>query len=158
MVVRKERKRRRGERSYHGSHKKWRGGGSLGGHGESGMHKQKWSYTVKYEPDHFGKRGFKRPQAVSRKIRAINLEQLDKIAEIESKKKINLSELGYGKLLGGGKITQPLVVEAESFSKTAARKLEEAGGKIVKIEKKVVEKKNEETTSEKKEKVVEKGE
>jgi len=133
MVVRKEKKRRRGERTYHGSHKKWRGGGSRGGRGLAGLHKHKWSYTVKYEPEHFGKVGFKRPQAVVKKIKTINLKDLDRLAEKTGESKINLKELGYDKVLGSGKVTRPLIVEAKSFSKQAIKKLEEAKGKAVKI-------------------------
>jgi large subunit ribosomal protein L15 len=139
MVVRKEAKRRRGERSYHGSHKKWRGAGSRGGHGNAGMHKHKWSYTLKYEPDHFGKRGF-RP-IVTKEIRTINLKDLDqltdkllekKLAEKEGDKiKIDLGKIGYDKLLGSGRATKPLVVEAKYFSKQAIKKLEDASGKAV---------------------------
>jgi large subunit ribosomal protein L15 len=143
MVVRIKKKRRRGERTYHGSHKKWRGGGSRGGRGKAGMHKHKWSYVVKYEPNHFGKRGFKRPLAVSKKPKAINLEELEKIsekllaekiAEREGEKiKINVLKLGYEKVLGKGKITKPLVIEAKIFSKKAVEKLEKSGGKAVVI-------------------------
>jgi len=139
MVVRKEAKRRRGERSYHGSHKKWRGAGSKGGHGKAGMHKHKWSYTLNYEPEHFGKKGFK--PVVAKEIRAINLKDLDqltekllekKLAEKEGDKiKIDLEKVGYDKLLGSGKVSKPLVVEAKYFSKQATKKLEDAGGKAV---------------------------
>jgi len=137
MVVRKEAKRRRGERSYHGSHKKWRGAGSRGGHGKAGMHKHKWSYTLKYEPEHFGKKGFK--SLVTKEIKAINLKDLDqltdkllekKLAEKEGDKiKIDLGKIGYDKLLGSGRVTKPLMVEARYFSKQAIKKLEDAGGK-----------------------------
>lgn len=145
MVVRKRKKheRFRGRRTYHGSHKKWRGGGSRGGRGKAGLHKHKWSYTVKYEPEHFGKRGFKRPLKVVRKIKAINLKDLDqmteklleeKLAQKEDDKiRINLTQIGYDKLLGSGKLTKPLVVEARYFSKQAIKKLEEIGGRAVKI-------------------------
>lgn len=143
MVIRKEGKRRRGERTYHGSHKKWRGAGSQGGRGSSGMHKQKWSYTVKYEPDHFGKKGFKRPSAAVKEIKAINLDDLDrmvdkllekKLAERDGDKiKINLQKIGYDKLLGSGRLTRPLIIESKSFSESAIKKLEEAGGKAVKL-------------------------
>ena len=132
MVVRKRKKHRRfrGRRAYHGSHKKWRGGGSRGGRGQAGLHKHKWSWTIKYDPEHFGKRGFKRPVATIEKIRAINLGDLEKmieklleqkLAEKEGEKiKINLKKIGYDKLLGSGKITKPLIVEAKSFSESAA--------------------------------------
>lgn len=139
MVVRKEQKRRRGERTYHGSHKKWRGGGSRGGRGNAGLHKHKWSYVVKYEPEHFGKRGFKPP--VARKIKAINLKDLDQLTEKlleqklavkeDDKIKIDLQKIGYDKLLGSGRVTKPLIVEAKYFSKQALKKLEDAGGKGV---------------------------
>jgi len=135
MVVRKERKHRkfRGYRTHHGSHKKSRGGGSRGGRGLAGMHKYKWSYTLKYDPEHYGKKGFKIPLAVAKKVKAINLSELDKLAKKTGKEKINLKELGYDKVLGSGKITKPLVVEAKSFSKKAIKKLEEAKGKAVKV-------------------------
>lgn len=133
MVVRRKKKRRRGERTYHGSHKKRRGGGSRGGRGKAGMHKHKWSYAVKYEPERFGKRGFKRPPAAVKKVKTINLKDLDRLAEQVGKKEINLSELGYDKLLGTGKLSKPLIVEAKYFSKSAIKKLEKAGGKAVKI-------------------------
>ena len=139
MVVRKQAKRRRGERTYHGSHKKWRGSGSRGGVGKAGMHKYKWSYTTKYEPDHFGKRGFKQPASV--KIKAINLKKLDqmveklleqKLAEKEGEKiKIDLSKIGYDKLLGSGRISRSLMVEAKYFSKQAIEKLKSSGGEAV---------------------------
>jgi large subunit ribosomal protein L15 len=145
MVIRRERKFRkfRGQRSYgFGSHKKHRGGGSRGGRGKAGLHKHKWSYTVKYEPDHFGKTGFKRPVKSVKEIRAINLRQLDqmaekllkeKIAEKEDEKiKIDVSKLGFQKVLGSGKLTKPLIIEANVFSKHAIKKIEEGGGKVVK--------------------------
>lgn len=146
MTVRREKKVRtfRGHRSYgKGSHKKARGGGNRGGRGMAGLHKHKWSYTVKYAPDHFGKIGFTRHSAVSEEIEAINLKDLDekaeqllkeKVAEKEGDNiKINVLKLGYGKVLGSGKLTKPLIVEAKTFSKSAIKKIEEAGGKAIKI-------------------------
>lgn len=131
MVVRRKKKVRkfRGKRSYgYGSHKKHRGGGSRGGRGKAGMHKHKWSYTVKYEPEHFGKRGFKRPSAVVKKVKTINLGRLSALAA--GKKKIDLTKLGYNKVLGSGKIQAAIEVVAEAFSKKAIEKIEAAGGKV----------------------------
>ncbi len=143
MVIRRKQKIRRGERTYHGSHKKWRGGGSRGGRGQAGGHKHMYSYLMKYDPEHFGKRGFKRPQSVLKNLKIINLDELSKmipqlldkkIAEkSEGKIKINLTKAGYQKLLGRGKVSEPLLVEARYFSKIATKKIEEAGGKIVKV-------------------------
>lgn len=132
MVVRKKKKFRkfRGKRSYgYGSHKKHRGGGSRGGRGKAGLHKHKWSYIVKYEPDYFGKHGFKRPVAVAKKVKTINLRRLESLAA--GKKKIVLAELGYNKVLGSGKIKAGLEVVAEAFSKKAIEKIKAAGGKVV---------------------------
>jgi large subunit ribosomal protein L15 len=145
MVVRRKKKFRkfRGHRTYGtGSHKKARGAGNRGGRGLAGFHKHKWSYAVKYAPEHFGKRGFRRPATVAKEIKAINLKELDQLAEKllkekiavkeEDKIKIDVSKLGYEKVLGSGQLTQPLFVEAEYFSKSAIKKIEQAGGKAVK--------------------------
>ncbi len=133
MVVRKpgKRKWRRGHRTYHGSHKKWRGGGSRGGRGKAGGHKHKWSYVVKYDPERFGKHGFTRPFA--EKINTINLYQLDELARKNKIKEIDLAQLGFKKVLGTGKITQPITVKAKFFSENAIKKIEKAGGKVQKI-------------------------
>lgn len=43
----------------------------------AGSHKHLWTWIVKYKPDHFGKRGFKRPKAVTREVKSINLKEID---------------------------------------------------------------------------------
>jgi large subunit ribosomal protein L15 len=141
MVVRRRKKHRRfrGRRTYKGAKKRRRGGGSRGGRGLAGLHKHKWTWTVKYAPDHFGKVGFKPP--VARTVKAINLEELDKMAEnlveqklaekVNGKIKINLEKIGYEKLLGKGKVTKPLIVEAKYFSRKAKEKLEATGGQAI---------------------------
>ena len=143
MVIRKERKirKKRGRGSGYGSHKKHRGGGSRGGRGLAGLHKHKWSTAIKFMPDHFGKKGFKRPSKVIREIRTLNLKDLDsrvdellkekKLKEEKDGIKVNLSELGYDKLLGSGQIKHKLIVEAKYFSKNAIKKLEEVEGKAI---------------------------
>ena len=142
MVVRKRKKivKRRGHRgSGYGSQKKHRGGGSRGGRGKAGLHKHKIMTMLKYMPQHFGKEGFKRSFAI--RVKVINLKELErkldelitenKIEESKTGIKVNLSELGYDKLLGSGKVTKKLIVEGKIFSKNAIRKIEEAGGKTV---------------------------
>ncbi len=130
MVIRKKKKvlKFRGQRSYgYGSHKSHRGGGSRGGRGNAGMHKHKWSYTVKYLPDKYGKRGF---EPVDRKhIDTVNVSGLEKLAD--GRKELNLWELGIEKVLGKGRIDVPIEVMARSFSKKATEKIEAAGGKVV---------------------------
>lgn len=144
MVVRRKRKRRkfRGHRTYgYGKHKRARGAGTRGGRGKAGMHKHKWTYTVKYTPDHFGKEGFKPP--LRKEKNEINLKQIELMLERWEKEgliekegdmlKVNLSKLGFDKVLGSGKLTKPLIIEAKEFSKKALEKIEAVGGKAVKI-------------------------
>ncbi len=145
MVVRKRTKhsRFRGNRHYHGSHKKWRGPGNRGGVGQAGLENHKKGYMQKYDPEHFGKHGFKRHPSVVEHVKSINLKDLDQmidslkekklVAEEEGKIKINLGKIGYDKLLGDGKITKSLIVEGKYFSKSAIKKLEEMGGRAVKL-------------------------
>ncbi|MBD3155080.1 MAG: 50S ribosomal protein L15 [Candidatus Aenigmarchaeota archaeon] len=142
MVVRKKRKitKKRGQRSPgYGSQKKHRGGGSRGGRGLAGLHKHKRLTALKYMPGHYGKRGFKRPQKSVKEIKVINIKQIDsqledmlKEGKIQKEKGfyiVNLNELGYDKLLGTGKVTHKMIVEAKSFSESARKKIEEANGK-----------------------------
>ena len=111
------------------------GYGRIGQHRDSGSkgnrkvgrHKHLWSKVVTSDPNYFGKHGFHSPQALHKIERTINLHKLDQLA---TTKQINLTELGYTKLLGTGKITKPLVIEVEFYSKSAAEKVKEAGGEI----------------------------
>ncbi len=107
------------------------------GHRKAGRHKQGWTYTVKYEPDYFGKKGFT-PRGLKGKTKVVNVGELGELAEKVSVKKkkgkllLDLNELGYDKLLGMGRVTRPITVKVASFSETAAKKMEEAGGQILK--------------------------
>ncbi|MFH1623294.1 MAG: uL15 family ribosomal protein [Candidatus Aenigmatarchaeota archaeon] len=130
MVVRRSKKNRkhRGKRTQgYGCHKKHRGSGSRGGSGQAGMHKHKWSYTTSYEPEHFGKRGFRPPKTMAAEVKAINIGNIEALAG--GKNKIDLAALGYGKVLAGGTIGRPMEVIAPVFSRRAAEKIEAAGGK-----------------------------
>ena len=144
MVVRRHRKARkqRGKRTHgRGFACRGRGSGEKGGKGLSGGHKHKWSYVLKYMPEHFGKRGFTRPPAVGGRVGTIKVGELDErleellqrdIARREGEKiVIDVKRLGVGKVLGGGRIAQPLEVIAKEFAGSAKRKLEEAGGKAI---------------------------
>ena len=46
---------------------------------------------------------------------------------------IDVTELGYNKVLGKGRITQPLRIKSPKFSQTALTKIENAGGEAVVI-------------------------
>ena len=103
---------------------------------KAGRHKQLWSYVTTYEPDYFGKHGFTSRQSKTRNTNVINLARLEALstqlpAENEGQLTIDLTSLGFAKLLGTGKITKALTVKVGSFSKSAAEKIEQAGGKIL---------------------------
>ena len=112
------------------------GYGRIGQHRDSGSkgqrkvgrHKHLWSLVVTSEPNYFGKHGFTSPQSLHRKENTINLNKLDEIAQTPQ---INLTELGYTKLLGTGKITKPLTITISTYSKSAQEKIKKAGGEIV---------------------------
>jgi large subunit ribosomal protein L15 len=135
--LRKVRKKR-GSRTH--------GYGQVGQHrkgtkGKAGLHKHRWTYVIKYEPDYFEKRGFISQKAISRKTNVINVGELDELAhkltaekKLERKQKkifLDLDKLGYNKLLGMGKITKPMLVKVVAHSEAAAKKIEEAGGQIL---------------------------
>jgi large subunit ribosomal protein L15 len=115
-------------------------------HGEKGgrkvgRHKHLWSYVINYEPDYFGKKGFKTPQSIKGKTRPINVGQVDQLiaklslegqlAKKDGKPYIDLDAIGYGKLLATGNLTKPAMLKVASYSENAFKKVEEAGGKII---------------------------
>lgn len=101
-----------------------------------------WSYVLRYEPDYFTKKGFYSPQR--RDVNTLNVGELEELAVKLSTEKslgekdgitfLDLDDLGYNKLLGMGKVAKPFSLKVASYSKSAVRKVEEAGGKIVKEE------------------------
>lgn len=120
----------RGSRRHgKGNVKNKRGAGNRGGRGRAGMHKHKFSYTVKYEPDAFGRRGFFRKK---KKEASINLWQIENFIKTGClDKKGDMFEFNFdGKILGSGFITQPILVRAKSFTKKAEEKIKSVGGRI----------------------------
>jgi large subunit ribosomal protein L15 len=97
--------------------------------------------VLRYEPNYFGKRGFTSPKSLLQKDKVINVGELESLADKlalknqlekrEEKAFIDLEKLGYTKLLGMGKIVTPILVKIGSYSESAAKKIEEAGGKII---------------------------
>ena len=143
-MIRRTRKIRkmRGSRTIGGGcSKKRRGAGHRGGRGNAGLHKSKWTWTVKYDPEHFGKYGFKRPQRSILKFNPVNLDYLDEKSEdlvkqgLAQKKdnaiEIDVTGLGYNKVLGKGRVNRPLIIKSPKFSSSAVWKIEEAGGEVI---------------------------
>jgi large subunit ribosomal protein L15 len=138
-------RKQRGSRTHgYGQIGQHRAGGGRGGHGKAGLDKHKWTYIIKHDPDYFKKKGFVSTRTLGRKVNVINVGKLDDLADkLESEKKLerkekkiflDLESLGYDKLLGTGEIIKPMLVKVASYSEAASRKLEEAGGQILKEE------------------------
>ena len=130
----------RGSRTYGwGQVSQHRESGSRGGRGNAGKHKHHWSHTVKYEPDYFGKQGF---HSLQGDVHTVNVGALSELIEkydlAETIKKnkgvIDLDQIGFGKLLGQGKIGSPIIVRVKEYSQSALKKIEEAGGQILRID------------------------
>jgi large subunit ribosomal protein L15 len=136
MVVRfrKKNSRMRGSKTHGwGSKKKHRGAGSRGGRGNAGMLKHKKTMLIKYNPDYLSgpdHKGFRIP-GQAKDIRTITLKDIDIIAKKNNKAEIDVSQLGYGKVLSTGKITQALTIKAKKIVEKAKKRIEEAGGKAV---------------------------
>jgi large subunit ribosomal protein L15 len=144
MVVRRKKKSRkyRGYRNQgYGSIGQHRKSGSRGGVGLVGYHKHKWSWTVKYFPDWYGKHGFTRPPTIRTVYRTMNIGELGELLkEMESRGLLNfeedkvivdLSAFGINKLLGRGTIDRKVKVVVYDATRQAIEKIQNAGGEIV---------------------------
>lgn len=109
--------------------------GSRGGVGQAGKHKHFWIRTVIEEPDHFGHN-----QNTSHKKNIVkkwlNLRDIEPIYEknkdnLKEKNILDLSSLGYDKLLGSGSLKTKLIIKISSVSKNALTKIQAAGGNVI---------------------------
>ena len=99
----------------------------------AGLHKHKWSYTVKYAPDHFGHNEFKPPnRVVTRKW--LNLHDLPRLVSVDfagsGEQPVDLEALGYDKLLGGGNVENAYHLKISRASSSALEKIKAAGGSV----------------------------
>ena len=129
-----------GSRTRGRGHKKGRGAGLRGGRGNAGCHKTK---RIMYERVGrvWGAHGFKRPQSVVSANSSINLKTIEENSEswiaegIATKKgkvvSVDLTEMGYDKLLGTGSSTQSYKLTISAASAKAVEKIEAAGGEIL---------------------------
>lgn len=109
------------------------------GYRRAGRHKHLWSYVLRYEPDYFLKKGFHSPRRKT--VSAVNVGELEELAtKLASETSLSthdgltvldLTKLGYDKLLGTGSIARPFAIKVTSHSKAAAEKVEAAGGKLI---------------------------
>jgi large subunit ribosomal protein L15 len=130
--LRKIRKTRGSRTQGYGRIGQHRDSGSKG-YRKVGRHKHLWSYVTTYMPGYFGKNGFTSPQSIHRKNNTLNIQKLTELTptQKDGKETINLTSLGYTKLLGTGKIKKALTVTVPSCSKSAQEKIAQAGGEVI---------------------------
>lgn len=145
MVVRRKKKSRymRGYRNQgYGSIGQHRKSGCKGGRGAAGMHKHMWSWVVKYYPDWFGKHGFTRPPVIRTEYNGINVGELNELitdliregkikAGPDGLYELDLSVMGYNKLLGRGRIDYKVRVKVYEATEKAINKIKKAGGEVI---------------------------
>ncbi len=140
-------KKFRGKRTFGGgTHKNRRGGGSRGGRGNAGTCKHHFVRSMQRGLS-FGKHGFKRPLCMVKDKVIVNIGEIDEAIEqlvsegIAEKKggayHINLENIGIDKVLGSGKVTNPLFITASEFSPSAKVKIDEAKGKTIELAEKI---------------------
>jgi large subunit ribosomal protein L15 len=136
MATRKRKVRRmRGSRTHgwgvSGQHRK---SGMKGGRGRSGGFKHKWTRVLNLGDDR-SKIGFRSPRSL-KPDRTINIDELDHLtSQVESQDKgepavLDLTVLGYSKLLGRGSVSRAYNVKVAKASEAAARKIQQAGGRV----------------------------
>jgi large subunit ribosomal protein L15 len=101
--------------------------GQQGGHGAAGLHKHKWSWMVKFDPDHFGRDPFI-PPGHEKPSTWLNVGDLDAVASGHGV--LDLTSMGVQKLLGSGSVSRSYEVKVASYTKKAQAKIEAAGGKV----------------------------
>ncbi len=131
----------RGSRTHGRGAKAGRGAGLIGGHGKAGYDKQGKIGMLKYDRNHYGRHGFKRPQCMVIANRTINVSDLNEQLEAFVAKgaaskdgdiyNINLADVGVDKLLGNGSIEVAVNVTVEQVSEKAREKIVASGGSIV---------------------------
>lgn len=133
-------KKFRGSRTHGRGKKSGRGAGIIGGRGKAGLGKTGKIWMLKYDRNHYGRHGFKRPQCIVKANSTINVSELKKAMpryvamgfakEEGGKYSINLTDAGIDKLLGSGCIDIAVDVTVAETSAKAKEKIEAAGGSI----------------------------
>lgn len=144
MTNRKKKRVRKQRGSQHHGYGKvnpHRKSGDRGGVGRSGVDKHQWLKITSGKREPLGKHGFTRPQRLVEKVETINVSHVEamllkfKNEGIVEKQnnlyELNLTELGYDKLLAQGNIRTPMKITIEKASKRAIEKIEEAGGALI---------------------------
>ena len=112
-----------------------RASGHKGGLGRSGMLKHLYSSMLKYDPDHFGHDSTHPPHPNIIK-KWISVRDLDGLfakfgTTQDNKKLLDLTKLGFDKLLGGGQVKNAYTLKIGQFTESAQEKVKQAGGEVV---------------------------
>jgi ribosomal protein L15 len=116
-----------------------------GGFGNAGRYRHKKSRLIRNKEfihmHYVGKKGFISVPQKQGEIRVLNLRQLSAMVDkLVSQKKaqtedqkvtVDLSQMGFKKLLGMGSISRAVRVKVDQCSANAMRKLKDAGGEAV---------------------------
>ncbi|TBR07626.1 MAG: 50S ribosomal protein L15 [Candidatus Nitrosotenuis sp.] len=112
-----------------------RASGHKGGLGQSGLHKHLYSTLLKFDPDHFGHDSTHppHPNIIKKWASVRDLDDLyAKHGKLEGNRKmIDLTGLGYDKLLGGGQVKNAYLVKVEQYTASAEDKIKKVGGEVL---------------------------
>lgn len=130
----------RGSRTHGRGKKHGRGYGDRGGRGNAGLHKHKFKWMLKYDPDHFGRYGFVLHHDGLGETFSINVADVDALLEGFVERgfatkagevyEVDLTKAGFDKLLGGGRATHAMRITVAAATDAARRKVEGAGGAV----------------------------
>lgn len=122
-----------------GTHKNRRGAGNRGGRGRAGQRDHRFSHFYLAGDVNNGKHGFvnKNPSPIG----AIDVGELDQAAsrliemglasEDGDAITIDATQIGIDKILGSGRVTRKLHIQAQSFTDRAKEKIEAMGGQAL---------------------------
>jgi large subunit ribosomal protein L15 len=143
MVVNKRKKSSRSHGTHGWGRNKHRNSGQRGGYGNAGSGKKSDSKKPSIwgtKTDYFGKHGFVSKGQITKDC-VISVRDLEDklpafIAQKHAKQEagvvvIDLTKLGYTKLLGTGKVTKKIKITIPTTTAGAAEKIKAAGGEVV---------------------------
>lgn len=133
--LRKTRKHRGSRNHGWGQVGQHRASGHKGGLGQAGLLKHHFSTMLKEDPDHFGHDSTHPPHPNIIK-KWTSVRDLDDLFAKSGKKEgdkniLDLTTLGYAKLLGGGQVKNAIVVKIKQSTASAQEKVKKAGGEVL---------------------------
>jgi large subunit ribosomal protein L15 len=133
----KKSKTKRGTTTYHGARKKHKSSGHKGGKGMSGTGKRadhkKTLINALYGNTYFGKQGITSRKTEKNRDKVINTGRIESNYDNLMKKygKNSVLHLEKYKILGDGELKRKISIKALSFSESAKKIIEKAGGQAI---------------------------